>query len=180
MKGIEFIFCRLSIVLIINDVFFVTRTFRSYTELNAPHFLGYLGHSFYFGVIPPPYSTTVYYISVFCSSMCHNGVAVVSCFCCMCILLQKALVELEKKVCLQTNAYIFELYIEIMNFIQTLNGHFHALIFLSVSVILVTVFHQSYSLFFMDEYSVTNTIFKIFCIIFLSINFTFYAQLRLL
>lgn len=142
---------KLSIILLINDLYTFIICVIFFSAIPSSTFLGSLGDSYHYGMIPPPYSTPIFYVIMFLLRWCNMNMAVSGYFCCICILLKETLKYTERKLhqaISEGTDYLFENYIEITSFIRFVTTQFHVILLTKFTAILIELFHEMYHVLF--------------------------------
>lgn len=141
-------------ILLFNDILNVNVMVTIFSEHGFSDMFTYLGNNHKYGYIPAPYSTAVFYASVFIGDWCAMTYFIPIYFCSICFILKKILHELTNKVlrrnisCLATVQHV---YYKVGELISAVNQTLHISLLITFVVLLGKVFFACYKVIFKNE-----------------------------
>lgn len=142
---------QLCLILLIYDIITIARILKSFSVVRPPQIFGYIGDNYYYGEIPAPHSTRVYYLSEFLRNWGNPNSCISFYFCAICFALKQTLVELKKKVretmSMQTD-YLFHIYNNVADLVSEANDLFHTVLIVTFAMYFLHTFVQINSLLF--------------------------------
>lgn len=165
---------KLSVILLVCDVSTIVTLLFMCSQFSSSLF-GDISDSYYFGVIPPPHSSKIFYISLFIIDWNTLSLILPIYFCWYCYVLKLTLNELKKNVSHKQNVQVDDLenmYDKVVDLICLVNKKFHSMLIIAYTILLLWMFYESYILTFTEVKSAIEMVFHLMYMISCVLRFT--------
>lgn len=140
---------KLSFILLFHDICIIIIQLKFSSMVKAPDLFGYLGDNYYYGDIPAPHSTRMFYLAHFLLKWADCTSCISFYFCAVCFALKKIFQGLKKKLCseeIKKTDNLFYIYKETTDLISEVNIALHDILVVTLTSFFINIFQVTTSM----------------------------------